>query len=132
MSDTHCGDRPGGMTPERLRTHVDESLSPHDSNGEIQEQPVRFGLDRETASGMVKNSMDGQWLHEGGAGPLLGQVGPRHMIAGALLAAAGIGASVASYHSVIELGAAVDFVFHGAVFVGGVEIAYGIIRFLDG
>ncbi len=132
MSDTHYGDLPGEMTPERLRTHVDERLSTHNGKGEIEEQPIRFGLDRETASGMVKNSMDGQSLHEGGAGPLLGQAGPRHMIAGALLAAAGIGASVASYYSVFELGAAADFVFHGAVFVGGVEIAYGIIRFLDG
>ena len=132
MSDTHFGGHPGRMTPKRLRTYVDERLSTHKSKSEIEEELMRFGLDHETASGMVRNSMDDQWLQDGGSGPFLGQVGPRHMIAGALLAAAGIGASLASYYSVIEFGVPVGYLFYGAVFAGGVDFAYGLIRFLDG
>ena len=54
------------------------------------------------------------------------------MIAGALLAAAGGGASLASYYSVIEFGVPVGLFFYGAIVAGCIEFAYGIIRFLDG
>ena len=85
---------------------------------------LRLGPDHETASGRSR--------HEAGAGAPSSRVGPMNMVAGALLAAVGIGASVASYHSIIELDAPLAFVFYGTIFVGGVEFAYGILRSLDG
>ena len=121
-----------GMTQERLKSYIDDRLSTRKAKDEIEEELMNFGLDRETASDMVRDAMDDQWQEDGGNGPLLSQVGPRHMIAGSLLFLAGIGATVASYASAVEFGAPVSVIFYGAIFAGGVEFAYGIIRVLDG
>ena len=128
MLDTHGVGATGGVQgeigPQRLRPHVDDRLSPHQGQGGLEGQPLRLGSVHETASGRSR--------HEAGAGAPSSRVGPMNMVAGALLAAVGIAASVASYHSIIELDAPLVFVFYGTIFVGGVEFAYGILRSLDG
>lgn len=130
MSETYWRDDQGGIAPERLQSYVHELLSSHKSKTEI--ELLAFGVDRETASSMVNDALDAQWHAEGGGGPLLGQVGPRHMMMGALVCAVGIAATAASAYAVIEFDAPVGYIFYGAIGAGAIDFAYGLIRFLEG
>ena len=80
---------------------------------------------------MVTNAMDAQWHEEGGAGPALGRVGPKHMIIGSLLIAAGTAATFASAYAMINFDVPVGFIFYGAIVAGAIDFVYGLIRFLD-
>ncbi|MHA1538009.1 MAG: hypothetical protein ACTSUD_10685 [Alphaproteobacteria bacterium] len=131
MPDTHMSGNAGAMTPARLWNYVSEQLDIGKTRGEIVEALVAQGIERETASDMVINSLDAQWRDEGGGGPALGRVGPRHMIAGALLIALGGAATAASYYSLVNFDVEVGYVFYGAVFGGAMEFVYGLIRYLD-
>ena len=93
---------------------------------------MELGLDGETAATLVRNGENSQWRAEGGGGPALGRVGPRHMIAGILLMAAGTAASLESYYSVVNFHVSVGVIFYGAVFAGAADFLYGLMRFLDG
>lgn len=85
------------MAPDRLQSYVDGLLRASKSPPEIVERLTGFGLDRQAATGMVTNSLDGQWIEEGGGGQPLGRVGPKRMIVGLLLMLSGAAASLASY-----------------------------------
>ena len=132
MSDTTWRDDQAAMAPERLQGYVNELLSAHKSKPEIEDVLMQYGIDRETASSMVNAALDDQWHQEGGGGPVLGQVGPRHMMMGMLICAAGIAATAASAYSVIEFDAPVGYVFYGAIVAGAIDFTYGVIRFLSG
>ena len=126
------GPGPGGMAPDRLQVYVDGLLNSSRTPPEIVEELIEIGLDRETAASMVANSLDDQWIEEGGGGPVLAQVGPKHMILGLLLMLGGAAATLASYYSVFTLGADVAYVFYGAVVAGAIDFVYGLIRWLSG
>lgn len=85
------------MAPDRLQSYVDGLLRASKSPPEIVERLTGFGLDRQAATGMVTNSLDGQWIEEGGGGQPLGRVGPKRMIVGLLLMLSGAAARLASY-----------------------------------
>ena len=131
MPDTLMRESDGAMTPARLQNYVSEQLETHKTRSEIVDELVAQGIDSETASEMVTTSLDAQWRYEGGGGPALGRIGPRHMIAGLLLMAVGGAVTFASAYSVINFGVEVGYVFYGAVFAGAMEFVYGLIRFLD-
>ena len=132
MSDTCWREEQSAVAPERLRNYVQELLSAHKSKSEIESELMAFGVDREAASAMVNDALDAQWHAEGGGGPVLAQVGPRHMMLGALVCAAGIAATALSAYSVVEFDAPVGFIFYGAMGAGAIDFAYGLIRFLEG
>ena len=44
-----------GMTQERLKSYIDDRLSTRKAKDEIEEELMNFGLDREMASGMVRD-----------------------------------------------------------------------------
>ena len=131
MPDSLMREGAGAMTPARLRNYVCEQLEIGKTGSEIAGELAALGIDSQTASQMVTTSLDAQWRHEGGGGPTLGRVGPRHMIAGALFMAVGGAATFASAYSVIDLGVEVGYVFYGAIFAGAMEFVYGLIRYLD-
>jgi hypothetical protein len=111
------------MAPERLQSYVDDLLEhSHKSRREIEDELMQHGLDRDTASTMVTNAMDSQFLYEGGGGPALGQVGPRHMIVG----------TFASMYSMINFDVSVGYIFYGAIVAGAIDFLYGLMRFFDG
>ena len=120
------------MSPERLESYADSRLRGGKTPQEVEAELMGFGLDREAAAGMVRNSLDDQWRAEGGGGPALAQIGPRHMILGTLVMGAGVAASLASYYAVINLGSETAYLFYGAVFAGAGEFLYGLMRFFDG
>lgn len=122
----------GGMAPERLQSYADGQLRSRKTPPEIVDELTEFGLDRETAASMVTNSLDDRWIEEGGCGPVFGQVGPKHMIAGLVLMAGGAAATLASYYSVVAFGVDVAYVFYGAIVAGAIDFVYGLIRFLYG
>ena len=133
MTDIHLHDAQDGMAPERLQRYVDDLMhSTHKTRREIEDELMQHGLDHETASSMVTNALDAQWRSEGGGGPALGRVGPRHMMFGTLLIAVGVAATVASYYSVITFGVPVAFVFYGAIGAGVADFGYGLMRSLGG
>lgn len=132
MTDTALRDGQGRMTRDRLQGYVDDLLSTHKSIREIEDDMMQFGLDRETASSMIRNAQDSQWLEEGGGGPALAQVGPKHMILGTLLMAGGGAATYASVYLAINFEAPLAFIFYGAIFAGAIDFIYGLIRFFDG
>ncbi len=132
MADTSWREGQGAMTPERLRGYVDELATSHKSSSEIEQELMQFGLDRNTAASMVRDALDAQWIEEGGGGPALGQVGPKHMIAGLLLMAAGGAATFASIYAVFTFDVEIAYIFYGAIVAGAIDFTYGLIRFLDG
>ena len=132
MSETLWRDGDDGIMRERLQSYVNELLQTHKTKTEIEDELMQHGLDREAASNLVTNALDAQWRYEGGGGPALGRVGPRHMIAGALLFAGGVAATFASAHFAIAMDGPVSFIFYGAIGAGAIDFAYGLIRFLEG
>lgn len=131
MPDTMMRGGEGAMTPARLQNYVSEQLETAKTRSEIVNELVAQGIDSKTASEMVTASLDAQWRHEGGGGSALGRVGPRHMIAGALLMAIGGAATFASMYSMTNFDVEFGYVFYGAIFAGAMEFTYGLIRFLD-
>ncbi len=132
MSETLWRDGDDGMMQRRLQSYVNELLRTHKTKTEIEDELMQYGLDREAASNMVTNALDAQWRYDGGGGPALGRVGPRHMIAGALLCAGGVAATFASAHFAITMDGQFSFIFYGAIGAGAIDFAYGLIRFLEG
>ena len=132
MSETLWRDGDDGLMRKRLQSYVNELLRTHKTKTEIEDELMQYGLDREAASNMVTNALDAQWRYEGGGGPALGRVGPRHMIAGALLCAGGVAATVASAHFAVAMDGPVSFIFYGVIGAGAIDFAYGLIRFLEG
>ena len=131
MPDTLMREGDGAMTPARLRNYVSEQLEVGKTGSEIADELAALGIDSQTAADMVTNSLDAQWRYEGGGGPALGRVGPRHMIIGLLLMAVGGAATFASYYSVVNFDVEVGYVFYGAIFAGAMEFVYGLVRYLD-
>ncbi len=132
MSDTYWRDRDDGVVPERLMRYVDDLLASHRTRTEIEDELISHGIDRETAAHMITRSLDSQWIQEGGGGPALGRVGPRHMIAGAALFTAGLAATFGSAYFAYTFDAQVSYLFYGAIGAGAIDFAYGLIRFLSG
>lgn len=120
------------MTPERLQAYVQGMLQVQKTPSEIEEELAGFGVQPEAAAAMVRHALDDQWRDDGGAGPALARVGPRHMITGGLLMLFGLGATLASYYAVINLGATTSYLFYGAIVAGLIDFLYGLMRFIDG
>ena len=127
MSDTYWRDRDDGVVPERLMRYVEDLLASHRTRTEIEDELISHGIDRETAAHMITRSLDSQWIQDGGGGPALGRVGPRHMITGAALFAIDLAATFGSAYFAYTFDAQVSYLFYGAI-----DFAYGLIRFLGG
>jgi len=132
LSHSEQNQTSGGMAPDRLQSYADGQLRSRKTPPEIVDELIEFGLDRKTAADMVTNSLDDQWIEEGGGGPVFGQVGPKHMIAGILLMAGGAAGTLASYYSVFAFSVDMAYVFYGAIVAGAIDFVYGLIRFLYG
>ena len=132
MSDTYWRDREDGVVPERLMRYVDDLLASHRTRTEIEDELISHGIDRETAAHMITRSLGSQWIQEGGGGPALGRLGPRHMIAGAALFAVGLAATFGSAYFAATFDSNVSYLFYGAIGAGAIDFAYGLIRVLQG
>jgi hypothetical protein len=132
MSEFSSSARGGALSALRLKSYIDEGLSAHKADEKIGSEPMAHGRAPETASERLRDAMEFLWVREDGGGPIFARVGTWHMIIGTSLLAVGVGAAAATYHSGVDLWAPVSAVLFGAIFAGGVELAYGIIRLMDG
>ncbi len=126
----HDADTQDGPASGMLHHAAAEMLEIGKSRREIEDALMGRGIDRVTASGVVTEVLDSEWQAEGGGEGLLGEVGVRHMMIGALMFGFGVAATFGSAYFVEFTG--YYLVAYGAVGAGAIEFVYGLLRFFDG
>jgi hypothetical protein len=122
----------GGQGPQTgLHGFAADLLDRGKPSREVVERLVGMGLDREAATAIVRGRQDDQWRHDGGGGPALQRVGPKHMLMGLGLALVGAAVTAVSIHYALDLGHSARIAY-GAVAFGAMQFLYGLMRFLGG
>lgn len=125
----HDADTQDGPASGMLHHAAAEMLEIGKSRREIEDALMGRGIDRVTASGVVTEVLDSEWQAEGGGEGLLGEVGVRHMMIGALMFGLGVAATFGSAY-VAEF-AGFYVIAYGALGAGAIDFVYGLFRFFE-
>ncbi len=125
----HDADTQDGPASGMLHHAAAEMLEIGKSRREIEDALMGRGIDRATASSVVTEVLDSEWQAEGGGEGLLGEVGVRHMMIGALMFGFGVAATFGAAYFAEFTGFYV--VTYGAIGAGAIDFVYGLFRFFE-